>query len=73
MKRGDSLHSRARRAAASRAGVFVGREAGRKRGVEREVDGDFGFVRGDESINEGASDNAANPPIVSFVMQSVYR
>jgi len=65
-KRGDSLHSRARRVVASTlGGRRVGRELGRKRGVEGDGGGDLRFVRGEESINEGVSVNDAKPPIIN--------
>ena len=60
-KRGDSLHSRARRVVASAPdGLTVIAEGNFAPlgGV-----GDFMFVRGVVSIKEGVSDNAANPPI----------
>lgn len=67
LKSGDSLHSRARRVVASRAGgSLVGREVGRKRGVEGDGGEDFKFVRDEESINEGVSVNDAKPPKRQF-------
>jgi hypothetical protein len=66
VKRGDSLHSRARRVVASTPASFVVMELERKRGVEGDDGGDFKFVNGEESINDGVSVKAANPPIIRF-------
>ena len=65
VKRGDSLHSRARRLVASTPANFVATELGRKRGADGDVGGDFKFVNGEESINEGVSVKDANPPNIS--------
>ena len=65
VKRGDSLHSRARRLVASTPAKFVATELGRKRGAEGDVGGDFKFVNGEKSINEGVSIKDANPPTIS--------
>ena len=74
VKSGDSLHSRARRVVASTAGgSLVGRELGRKRGVEWDREGDFKFVRDEESINDGVSVNDAKPPLNQFRSQEIGR
>ena len=65
MKRGDSLHSRARRLVASTPANCIATELGRKRGADGDVGGDFKFVNGEESINEGVSVKDANPPTIS--------
>jgi hypothetical protein len=61
-KIGDSLHSRARRVAASTAIGFGARVVGMNLGGEGEFLGDLMFVKGLESIKAGSSRTAANPP-----------
>lgn len=67
MKRGNSLHPRARRVVALAAGFVVIVE-GRNLGVEGDDGGDLIFVKGDVSINDGTSTSAANPPEISPII-----
>jgi len=68
VNRENSLHSRARRVVASTAAGFVTPVEGRNFGVEGNSNGDLIFVKGDVSINDGTSTNAANPPDVNSML-----
>jgi len=63
IKRGDSLHSRARRVVASTAADLSARvDVGENFGREGEDLGDLMFANGVESIKSGTSRRDAKPP-----------
>lgn len=71
VKRGDSLHSRANRVAASMgAGFDVFTVEVKNLGlVGEEIDL---FTNGVSSINDGVSTNPANPPSISLYAEELY-